>query len=761
MVGTLPKKNKHRGRRSRWKQPHGKKQGNKNTTPAAEMSKRRLLAKRARIDEQLAALEAADGAEPDLQEGPEDEERAVDHGENRIVVKFFWQQLGSPADPDEWKGRDGVISVIRRRMGKGAPSARACERTLLRLVEDENDDLMKKPGGVGATRILSDEEELYIGLLLCEGHSQRSATFIINTERTAQDLPLISKTVVENAEKHLELIRRRRRSTKSGSSDLESAWARGSLAFALQVQLQLRAGAELACRPIVGPTIKLLRANVPEGQLTVMCMPADEWGILGEQINVRWPGLGWYKCKLVAFTDSYKWARDDAAPTYILESTTKQWGVMQYPMRASHVWDRLTAKQRSDVEAAAEAFAAKPPPFVPEQLLIVDQHHRKCRLGKSSTHDCKLPMKDGVWCKHEDGGEYPEWTDRKTVKFAKEARLHFGVMIKRGVDGQLHGHKMKPFEYSDKWVVGVKRIEQEVKAIVDKANRLKATHGAWSLTKGYSKEQLAGLEGGRWEAWYIEKHKKSELLGENWRDAVMEKVGSGDHALICVTELMEHTIQEGVRLFADTPFKDTWMILSDRLASWWEAEAQSYLENHPLGNFKDRQVRAWGDTNSEFWRYHESVPGDRPELMALDFHLFEDLDFSTDQNIINTSSLPVANEAELAEGDLGLGLRYDDGTPKQLSWAMRRTWLHNPTSERIVEDVTRYPLVIDKIVEHKGGVVPDYKMQHAGCSKRKRKVTEESRLYVPSPEVATVAAERRLVLREEASRQNKARVSAI
>ena len=52
---------------------------------------------------------------------------------------------------------------------------------------------------------------------------------------------------------------------------------------------------------------------------------------------------------------------------------------------------------------------------------------------------------------------------------------------------------------------------------------------------------------------------------------------------------------------------------------------------------------------------------------------------------------------------------------------MRRTLALNPTSERIVEDMTRYPLVIDKIIEHKGGVVPDFTMQHAGCSKRKRK----------------------------------------
>ena len=110
----------------------------------------------------------------------------------------------------------------------------------------------------------------------------------------------------------------------------------------------------------------------------------------------------------------------------------------------------------------------------------------------------------------------------------------------------------------------------------------------------------------------------------------------------------------------------------------------------------------------------------------------------------------MADENDLEEGDLGLGLRYDDGTQRQLSWAMRRTWVNNPCSERIVEDISRYPLVIDKVVEHKGGVVPDFKMQHQGCSKRKRKVTEASRLYTPSPEVATIAAERRKALREEA-----------
>lgn len=56
------------------------------------------------------------------------------------------------------------------------------------------------------------------------------------------------------------------------------------------------------------------------------------------------------------------------------------------------------------------------------------------------------------------------------------------------------------------------------------------------------------------------------------------------------------------------------------------------------------------------------------------------------------------------------------------------------------------------IVAHKGGVVPDYKAQHDGCSKRKRTATAPCRIYTPSTEVAKIASERRLELRAEARR---------
>ena len=676
-----------------------------------------------KLDRLKARQPTVEGADDDVETATRDDYT------NRVVVKFFWTQLGKPTDPDEWKHRNGVISLIRRRMGAGAPAPRTVERTLHRLVADEEDDLARNCGG-GRDRTLSQVEDIYVGLLICEGHSQRSATFLINGDRSAQGLPPVSRWMIEEAEKRIELVRRRRRKKKSGSGDLDSAWSKASLALCLQIQQQLRAGAKLARRNAVGPVIRL---TDPKNK-AFACVPSDEWDVIGTVINVQWPGLGWFKCKLIGYSDAYSWSRSEMAATYVLENVTEKWGTTRYPMRAKDVWDRLTKKQRDDIDAAAAALAAAPPPFVVEQMFVVDQHHKKCLLGKSSLWDTKMPLDEaGQWCSTDDGGQYPEWSDNMSVKFPKEVRFHFGVMMKRDVNGVLRGYKAEPFEYTGKWVVGVKRFEHEVKAVVDKANRLQGG-GTWSVTKKYTKEQLAALEGGRWEAWYIEKHGS----GDGWREAVLEKVGSGDHALICVTELMQHTIDEGNRLFRGTPHENTWVISCDRLSAWWEKEAQDYLTER---GFFDRQVRAWADTNEEYCRYHESVVGDRPEMCALDNHLFNDLDFSLTQNVINTSSLPPSDPR-----------RYLDGNPQQLSSALRRTWADNPTSERIVEDMTRYPVVIDKIVEHKGGVVPDFKAQHDGCSKRKRSSTEPSRLYTPSTEVKKIGSDRCLELRAEAQR---------
>ena len=87
---------------------------------------------------------------------------------------------------------------------------------------------------------------------------------------------------------------------------------------------------------------------------------------------------------------------------------------------------------------------------------------------------------------------------------------------------------------------------------------------------------------------------------------------------------------------------------------------------------------------------------------------------------------------------------------------MERTWQSHPLGWRIVEDMLRLPLVQDKIVEYKGGLVPDFEMQHEGCSKRKLReehevpATESREIYVPEPEVACAMKKRLKQLRAKA-----------
>ena len=72
--------------------------------------------------------------------------------------------------------------------------------------------------------------------------------------------------------------------------------------------------------------------------------------------------------------------------------------------------------------------------------------------------------------------------------------------------------------------------------------------------------------------------------------------------------------------------------------------------------------------------------------------------------------------------------------------------------------------MVDKIIEYKGGVVPDHAYQAVGCSKQKRKVSgkaaaaapntpkggSHSSMYDPSAEVAKVTADRTATLKRKA-----------
>ena len=141
-------------------------------------------------------------------------------------------------------------------------------------------------------------------------------------------------------------------------------------------------------------------------------------------------------------------------------------------------------------------------------------------------------------------------------------------------------------------------------------------------------------------------------------------------------------------------------IYHDGLSQWWEAGAQTYLQDvlkFPL----NRQLRCEGATNAGT-RYWHNVVGDSPELCrGLDSHGFADLMTQFHFNVSLSSVYPV--------DDIRC---FHSGTPKEVGSSLLRSWEMEPTSERIIEDIEAFPRVLQVIIDNEGCVVPDECFKH-------------------------------------------------
>ena len=64
---------------------------------------------------------------------------------------------------------------------------------------------------------------------------------------------------------------------------------------------------------------------------------------------------------------------------------------------------------------------------------------------------------------------------------------------------------------------------------------------------------------------------RQSKYGPDWRDYLPQSMG-----VTSIQELINHVIDEGNRLFADTRFKNSWVIYHDALSQWWEADTQGH-----------------------------------------------------------------------------------------------------------------------------------------------------------------------------------------
>ena len=168
------------------------------------------------------------------------------------------------------------------------------------------------------------------------------------------------------------------------------------------------------------------------------------------------------------------------------------------------------------------------------------------------------------------------------AKYLAECRGMFGVCMTQDVDGTKHGHRMTPFNYTGKKVIGPVTFQKLFDTEVERVNNLKTTGTSSSK---YWKDRGEGLEGGAWQARY----------GRRWKQEVKNKLGRGANAVCCVTDLMDHAIREGNRLFRNTRYHNNWIIYHDALSAWWSKGAQEYMRSK---RFEDRQIRELGLTNN-------------------------------------------------------------------------------------------------------------------------------------------------------------------
>ena len=299
-----------------------------------------------------------------------------------------------------------------------------------------------------------------------------------------------------------------------------------------------------------------------------------------------------------------------------------------------------------------------------------DEKHDKVVLGCNSKFEYRLARNtyDGTITAPEYGGQFSELKPRKKQKFSSEARLCLGVALRTSKDEEgkeiEEGIKCSPYSYTGKNVLSIKHFNKNVK---EEMERVKILKGPW----------------GRVGEGYIERY-GSEEKGIEEATAVVSKKYCN------IADIMDHVVAESKKVYENTEYRDNFLIFHDGLKQWWAADAQQYL--HDKHNMRDRQLRAYGDTNASSKYYQYKVVGDSPELCPLDNYLFADLERCKNFHVALSSFIPKHDDPRC----------FHLGTPMQVEKTLCRCWEVEPTSERIIADIKKIPGTIQQLIDARG-----------------------------------------------------------
>jgi hypothetical protein len=297
-----------------------------------------------------------------------------------------------------------------------------------------------------------------------------------------------------------------------------------------------------------------------------------------------------------------------------------------------------------------------------------DEHHRKVRLGHHSKHETLLRYnKAGELATEEEGGVLEDEHPNTSAKFLDEARACFGTAVVPQRRGGDVGLRLEPFDYTGSTVLGPKKFSVK---IGDEKRRVRNLTNSWDYDVKYPKVEDRDRE----------LRRKLRVLG-----------------FVDVREVMEHVVAEHKRVYKGTVREKTSLIFHDGLSQWWEPDAQKHMK---MLGFEKRQLHIDPSNDSSVAKHYQGkLVGDSPEFCrTLDAHGFSDLDKATSLNVAIASTLPVTDPLRKSWGM---------GTPTAMRDSMFKTWTQHPSSERIVEDAFDLELVLDRVIEAEGTVVPE------------------------------------------------------
>ena len=257
------------------------------------------------------------------------------------------------------------------------------------------------------------------------------------------------------------------------------------------------------------------------------------------------------------------------------------------------------------------------------QIVFWDEHHEQCILGCMTKFEY-LAFKDeatGKYLKPEDAMEQGiEQTAEKPVTNVKGGAGEIRACCGVGLTDTGAGAGLPPFNYTDRWVVGPTQFKSHAKAnaakvqdycsgpwcqgfhaysqptnVADKRQPKKWEYQTWGAAVAKD------MEGGRFQfakEMACPRPRMEDVEPDDWR---REAAAHGDHAYMCVTEIMDHVCAATDEFHKGTRWEGKSIIYHDALSAWFEPAAQAHMAS--LGYGPERQMLCRGLTNfgTRYW----------------------------------------------------------------------------------------------------------------------------------------------------------------